>query len=98
MAELMVGACGDWNDSNESSAALPVITPTPTSHSRNFFMSACSPALRCNILSFPLLSNAQQMLYSILKRDMDAQLKQEIRFLTTRLGAIVREQAGDKIF
>jgi phosphoenolpyruvate carboxylase len=29
---------------------------------------------------------------------MDAQLKQEIRFLTTHLGAIVREQAGDKIF
>lgn len=29
---------------------------------------------------------------------MDAQLKQEIRFLTTRLGEMVREQAGDKVF
>ncbi len=29
---------------------------------------------------------------------MDAQLKNEIRFLTTRLGMIVREQAGDRVF
>ena len=29
---------------------------------------------------------------------MDAELKREVRFLTTRLGAIIREQAGDRIF
>src|SRR5438093_7691142 len=29
---------------------------------------------------------------------MDAQLKQEIRFVTTRLGAIIREQAGERVF
>src|SRR5688500_1404737 len=29
---------------------------------------------------------------------MDAQLKQEIRRLTTRLGVIIREQAGERIF
>ncbi|HUI05616.1 MAG TPA: phosphoenolpyruvate carboxylase [Verrucomicrobiae bacterium] len=29
---------------------------------------------------------------------MDAQLKHEVRFLTTRLGAIIREQAGDRVF
>lgn len=29
---------------------------------------------------------------------MDAQLKKEVRFLTTRLGAIIREQAGDRVF
>lgn len=29
---------------------------------------------------------------------MDEQLKREVRFLTTRLGAIIREQSGDRIF
>ena len=29
---------------------------------------------------------------------MDAELKKEVRFLTTRLGAIIREQAGDRVF
>ena len=29
---------------------------------------------------------------------MDEQLKKEVRFMTTRLGAILREQAGDRIF
>ena len=29
---------------------------------------------------------------------MDTQLKKEVRFLTTRLGAIIREQAGDHVF
>lgn len=29
---------------------------------------------------------------------MDPQLRQEVRFLTTRLGQIIREQAGDKVF
>jgi phosphoenolpyruvate carboxylase len=29
---------------------------------------------------------------------MDAQLRQEVRFLTTRLGAIIREQAGETVF
>ena len=29
---------------------------------------------------------------------MDPQLKQEVRFITTRLGAIIREQAGDRVF
>jgi phosphoenolpyruvate carboxylase len=29
---------------------------------------------------------------------MDAELKREVRFLTTRLGAIIREQAGERVF
>jgi phosphoenolpyruvate carboxylase len=29
---------------------------------------------------------------------VDARLKQEIRFLTTRLGVIIREQAGERVF
>lgn len=29
---------------------------------------------------------------------MDAQLKKEVRFLTTRLGAIIREQAGERVY
>jgi phosphoenolpyruvate carboxylase len=29
---------------------------------------------------------------------VDTELKKEVRFLTTRLGAIIREQAGDRIF
>jgi len=29
---------------------------------------------------------------------VDTQLKREVRFLTTRLGAIIREQAGDRVF
>jgi phosphoenolpyruvate carboxylase len=29
---------------------------------------------------------------------VDADLKREVRFLTTRLGAIIREQAGDRVF
>ena len=29
---------------------------------------------------------------------MDAQLRQEVRFLTTRLGLMIREQAGPRVF
>src|SRR5688500_3563648 len=32
------------------------------------------------------------------QRGMDPQLKAEVRFLTTRLGDVVREQAGARVF